>query len=167
MAGFGAAEKLCCRAGLTRIKVDRAGAREDRGRGGRDMRSFKGLIAAALMALPAAAQDAEVGAELYGDFCAVCHGEDARGGGPMAALLTLPPTDLTALTVDGEFPLTRVARQIDGRRPMLAHGGEMPIYGRYFEGQGADVAMTGEGGQPVMLSRPIADLIAYLLEVQE
>jgi hypothetical protein len=84
----------------------------------------------------------------------------------MAEVLTLPPTDLTALNAAGEFPVLRVARQIDGRNRLLAHGGEMPIFGAWFEGEGADVAMPGPGGQPVMLSRPIADLIAYLMEIQ-
>ena len=42
----------------------------------------------------------------------------------------------------------------------------MPLFGAWFEGEGADVAMQGPGGQPVMLSRPIADLIAYLMEIQ-
>ena len=115
---------------------------------------------------PAAAQDAGAGAALYGDFCAVCHGPAGRGDGPMAEALTVAPPDLTMLAEDGEFPVLRVARQIDGRDPLVAHGGEMPLYGQWFEGDGSDVAMTGPGGQPMMLSRPIADLIAYLMEIQ-
>jgi hypothetical protein len=84
----------------------------------------------------------------------------------MAEALTVAPPNLTMLAEDGAFPALRVARQIDGRDPLVAHGGEMPLYGRWFEGDGADVAMTGPGGQPMMLSRPIADLIAYLMEIQ-
>lgn len=130
------------------------------------MRLLPCLIALAATVPPAFAQDAASGAALYADYCAVCHGTDATGDGPMAEVLTVPPPDLTRLSAGGAFPLLQVARQIDGRRPMRAHGGEMPLFGRWFEGDGADVAMTGEGGQPVMLSRPIADLIAYLMEIQ-
>lgn len=126
-----------------------------------------GLTAALLMAaLPVTAQDAETGRQLYTDFCAVCHGADGTGGGVMAEVLTVPPTDLTRLAADGTFPTLRVAEQVDGRRPVLAHGGDMPIFGLWFEGDGADVAMPGNGGQPILMSRPIADLITYLQEIQ-
>jgi mono/diheme cytochrome c family protein len=116
--------------------------------------------------LPAVAQDAATGRQLYVDFCAVCHGDAGRGDGTMAEVLTVQPTDLTTLAADGRFPVLRVAEQIDGRRALLAHGGDMPIFGRWFEGDGADVAMTGPGGQPILMSRPIADLIAYLQGIQ-
>ena len=130
------------------------------------MRLFPSLVTVFFVCHPALAQDASTGAVLFADFCAVCHGEAGRGDGPMAEALTVAPADLTALRGQGDFPLLDVARQIDGRRPLLAHGGEMPVYGPWFEGDGADVAMSGPGGQPVMLSRPIADLIAYLMEIQ-
>lgn len=132
------------------------------------MRHITSLTIAACLAgpVPVAAQDAASGAVLYADFCAVCHGAGAEGDGPMAEVLTVPPPDLTALEADGAFPVVRVARQIDGRDPLLAHGGPMPLYGSWFEGRGPDVAVQGPAGQPVMLSQPIADLIAYLMEVQ-
>jgi mono/diheme cytochrome c family protein len=130
------------------------------------MRAIVCCLGALALASPLAAQEAEVGAALYADFCAVCHGAGATGDGPMADALTVPPPDLTMLGADGDFPLVDVARQIDGRDPVVAHGGEMPLFGAWFEGDGADVAMQGPGGQPVMLSRPIADLIAYLMEIQ-
>jgi mono/diheme cytochrome c family protein len=119
-----------------------------------------------LAALPAAAQDADAGRQLYIDFCAVCHGETGRGDGVMAEVLTIAPTDLTTLSASGAFPTQRVAEQIDGRRQLAAHGGDMPIFGRWFEGDGADVALPGRGGQPILMSRPIADLITYLQEIQ-
>jgi mono/diheme cytochrome c family protein len=123
-------------------------------------------LAALGLAAPASAQDAGAGALLYADFCAVCHGLELRGDGPMAGALTVAPPDLTRLAGGGDFPIVDVARQIDGRTLPQAHGGDMPLFGRFFEGQGADVAMQGPGGQPVLLSRPLADLIAFLMEVQ-
>jgi mono/diheme cytochrome c family protein len=130
------------------------------------MRALIPVVSLALTALPAVAQDAEAGRILYMDFCAVCHGETARGDGVIAAVLTISPSDLTTLSGPGDFPTLRVAEQIDGRRPILAHGGDMPIFGQWFQGDGADVALPGPGGQPIMMSRPIADLITYLQEIQ-
>lgn len=124
-------------------------------------------VMAALWAAPAPAQDAEAGRALYLDFCAACHGMEAKGDGPMRDLLRVPPSDLTALAQGGEFPILRVAGQIDGRHPVMAHGGDMPIFGRWFQGVGADVALAGPGGQPILMSRPVADLITWLMEVQE
>jgi mono/diheme cytochrome c family protein len=125
-----------------------------------------GLVAAIAVAGAASAQDAGEGARLYADFCAVCHGADARGGGVMAEVLTVAPPDLTTLAAGGAFPTLQVVRQIDGRDPLLAHGGDMPLFGMWFEGDGADVALSGPGGQPMLVSRPIADLVTWLIEVQ-
>lgn len=124
------------------------------------------VLASLLAASPALSQDAARGAVLYTDFCAVCHGLALEGDGPMAEALTVAPPDLTRLGAGEAFPIVDVARQIDGRRRPLAHGGEMPLFGNWFEGEGADVAMQGPGGQPILLSRPIADLIAFLMEAQ-
>ena len=125
---------------------------------------------ASLLAAPWAvqAQDAAQGRDLYDRFCAACHGANGQGDGVMQEVLTLSPTDLTGLTAEaqGEFPLVYVIRRIDGRHPILAHGGEMPLFGSWFEGDGPDVALSGPGGQPVMVSRPIADLVAYLEQLQ-
>ncbi|MBM9595753.1 c-type cytochrome [Roseitranquillus sediminis] len=123
------------------------------------------FLAIALLALPAAAQ--EEGEELFQTFCATCHGVDARGEGPMAALLTVPPTDLTGLTAShgGEFPTFQVVRRIDGRDPLLAHGGPMPVWGGFFEGDGG--ALREETGQPILTSSAIADLVRWLQSVQE
>jgi len=133
------------------------------------MRGHTRILAVALGlagAAQAQAQDAAEGAALYARFCAACHGDDARGGGVMTPVLTVVPPDLTALSAAGAFPLLRVVRQIDGRDPLLAHGGEMPLFGMWFESDGADVALSGPGGQPLLVSRPIGDLVAYLISVQ-
>ncbi len=134
------------------------------------MNHLTSVSLALAMALPAPAlhaQDATEGAALYGDYCIMCHGADARGDGPMAGALTIAPADLTMLSQGGPFPIFDVVRRIDGRDPLLSHGGEMPIFGRFFQGDGADVALAGPGGQPILVSRPIADLVAFLMEVQQ
>ena len=125
------------------------------------------ILALTLAGGPAAAQDAVAGADLYVRYCAACHGMEARGDGEMAAILTILPADLTQISASngGVFPIARVAQQIDGRDPMLAHGGVMPLFGEFFEGQ--DTAIRSEAGQPILTSRPMADLIAFLEAIQE
>ena len=112
------------------------------------------------------AGDPAEGAETYRLFCATCHGADATGTGPTAELMTLQPTDLTALAAGngGTFPLARVVMRIDGRDLVLAHGSPMPIFGPFFEGE--DIAIKTPAGQPVLTSRPVADLVAWLQTIQ-
>ncbi|WP_424831129.1 c-type cytochrome [Ruegeria sp.] len=111
------------------------------------------------------AQDADVGAELFRHYCATCHGLDATGNGPMAGVLVIQPTDLTALIDEnGVFPTARVVARIDGRDPLVSHGSPMPVYGPYFEGE--DTAMKTPAGQPILTSKPIVDLVAYLETIQ-
>ena len=125
------------------------------------------LTALCLTPFAAEAQDAENGAALYDLHCAVCHGADARGNGPLAPALVLQPPNLRTLTArhEGVFPLERVVTRIDGRDPLVAHGSPMPVYGPFFEGE--DTAMKTESGQPIMMSGPVADLVAFLEGVQE
>lgn len=97
-------------------------------------------ITAACMALglsvasAAGAQDGEVGATLYADYCAACHGASALGDGDMANVMTIPSPNLTLLAQanDGEFPMLKVIHIIDGRTGIRAHGGPMPVFGRVF-----------------------------------
>lgn len=132
------------------------------------------LAAVVCLAGPALAEgedvvgDAMTGAALYQTHCAVCHGAEARGDGPMAPVLLVQPADLTALVArhGGVFPLERVAARIDGRDPLVSHGSDMPVYGRFFE-EGPDVALRTESGQPLLTSQPIADLVAWLRTIQE
>lgn len=126
------------------------------------------LLALFLTATPAVAADPDPasGQGMFLQFCAACHGTDAKGDGPMAEILTVAPPDLTQLAArnDGAFPVFRVIRQIDGRDPLLAHGGEMPLFGRIFDFP--DAAIAAETGQPIITAQPIADIAAWLISVQ-
>jgi mono/diheme cytochrome c family protein len=124
-------------------------------------------VLAVLASSPALAQDDVRGKETYLRYCATCHGLDARGGGPTAAVLTLLPTDLTRLstTNGGTFPTVRVVMRIDGREPLVSHGSPMPIYGAFFEGR--DVAIKAPNGMPILTSQPVVDLVVWLESIQE
>ena len=68
----------------------------------------------------ATAQELEVimGGDLeYQNYCAVCHGVDAKGNGIMRKYLTIAPSDLTQLAKknNASFPFWQVYRTIDGR----------------------------------------------------
>lgn len=125
-------------------------------------------LAAALAATPALAAEPDpiLGMALYLDYCAVCHGMDATGAGPMADVLVMPPDDLTRLAADngGTFPTFRVVQRIDGRDPMLSHGGDMPLFGQLFDFP--DGAIAAETGQPIVTAQSIVDIVGWLRRVQ-
>ncbi len=77
------------------------------------------------------------GAGIYQAYCAACHGEDARGNGPVAPALRQKVPDLTRLSQEnaGTFPALHVKTTIllgsDDLIP--AHGSKkMPIWGPIF-----------------------------------
>jgi len=80
--------------------------------------------------------DSIQGPALYAAYCAVCHGKDAKGGGPMAKSLKVAPADLTRIAArnGGTYPLVRVRRLISGEDETVGGHGtrEMPIWGPIF-----------------------------------
>lgn len=76
------------------------------------------------------------GPALYKAYCAVCHGTDGRGNGPMASALKVQPPDLTRIAErnGGAFPMARVANIISGEQALSSGHGtrEMPIWGPIF-----------------------------------
>ena len=77
----------------------------------------------------------EAGRADFERHCAVCHGTDATGSGPLTEYLIRKPSDLTVIarTYGGAFPFDRVAAVIDGRADVAAHGPrEMPVWGYRF-----------------------------------
>ena len=70
------------------------------------------------------------GQDLFREYCAVCHGNDAKGTGPAAAALKVKPADLTLISQKNgsKFPEIRVQRVINGEDEVLAHGShDMPV----------------------------------------
>lgn len=123
-------------------------------------------IACLCLATPCAAQDVERGAEAYADHCAVCHGLDGIGDGPMAPALMFAPADLTTLAArnDGVFPTARVVRRVDGREEVMAHGGPMPVFGEILGGTSG--VIDAPDGSPIFTSEEIVDITAWLQTIQ-
>jgi mono/diheme cytochrome c family protein len=132
------------------------------------MRVILSLAAMALTTTVAegAAQDHDAGRQIFRDYCVTCHGMEGRGDGPMTQVLTINPPDLTKLSTDnnGVFPVSRVVARIDGRMPVLGHGGPMPVFGDLFEGQSG--ALDSETGAPILTSQPMVDVVTYLKDLQ-
>lgn len=119
-------------------------------------------VAAALAAglAPATAGEAKqaVGEEIFIRYCAVCHGVDGAGNGPLADALKAVPPDLTTLAKrnGGRFPTDRVAETIhNGAAP--GHGKAMIAWGRIFE---------KEGGAPSAAAH-ILDLTLFIESLQQ
>jgi len=101
------------------------------------------------------------GKQMFTTYCAVCHGQDGKGGGPAVAALKMPPPDLTTLTAknNGKFPELRVFRSIQGDVQMAAHGSkDMPVWGEVFQSMSRD---NGAGKQ-----MRTSNLTAYVKSLQ-
>ena len=95
------------------------------------------LALALALATPALAADDDLGARLYFNHCAACHGDDGEGGGPVASSMTVTVPNLRGLAQrsGGGFPRDTVAAYVDGRNVKPAHGDrQMPIWGDVFLG---------------------------------
>jgi mono/diheme cytochrome c family protein len=75
------------------------------------------------------------GEQMYQQYCAACHGRDAKGHGPLAPLLKTPPPDLTTLAKRhlGKFPYEYVSNILEFGPGPSAHGSsDMPTWGPIF-----------------------------------
>lgn len=126
-----------------------------------------GALAPLLAAPPAAAQ-APPGADAYRLACAQCHGEDARGEGPLRRFLTIAPGDLTTLRQrdpNREFPFYRVFQMVDGRALVPAHGTrEMPAWGGVFAIEAGE--RFGLYGRETYVRGRVVELVSYLEALQ-
>ena len=95
------------------------------------------LTLALVVATNAYAADDDLGARLFFNHCAACHGDAAEGDGPVAAAMrvTVPNLRKLATRNDGAFPAEAVRAYIDGRESVVAHGDrQMPVWGDVFRG---------------------------------
>ncbi|HZS03502.1 MAG TPA: cytochrome c [Blastocatellia bacterium] len=104
------------------------------------------VVSAVVLSLYAAAQSGAVtvgrsdeqgrkqipeGRELYMNYCASCHGPEARGNGQVTPALKKRPADLTRIRKrDGRFPAEHIKKIITGETVLPVHGErEMPVWG--------------------------------------
>jgi mono/diheme cytochrome c family protein len=107
---------------------------------------------------------AAMGSEHFVRYCAACHGSDGRGAGPAAAALKTAPADLTRIAArrGGEFPAGEIARFIDGRFAVAAHGTrEMPVWGERFGERVPEAGVSEE-----IVRGRILVLVEYLKSIQ-
>lgn len=102
------------------------------------------------------------GVEMFKQYCAACHGADAKGNGPAANALKTAPSDLTLMSQrnGGKFPHAQVATVIRGDTALEAHGSqEMPVSGQLFK--------TGLGNRPESeVQMRIVNLTSYIQSLQ-
>ncbi|HKO05196.1 MAG TPA: c-type cytochrome [Candidatus Acidoferrales bacterium] len=106
------------------------------------------------------ASNSPSGEELYMQHCAVCHGSDLKGSGPIPDPFRAPP-DLTTLARrhGGKFPEAYVSDMLRNGVMMPAHGpAEMPIWG-------SDFAVDRVGSAQAALR--ITNLTNYIKSLQE
>jgi len=101
------------------------------------------------------------GEQTYRQYCGACHGSDARGAGPLARLLTTPPSDLTTLAKrhQGKFPYEYVSSVLEFGPGVSAHGSsDMPTWGPIFR--------SFDNQNERVVRRRIKNLCDYLASLQ-
>jgi mono/diheme cytochrome c family protein len=102
------------------------------------------------------------GSAIFKVYCAVCHGKEGKGDGPLAGSLRFAPADLTLLAKrnGGVYSSEQVFRIIDGRKTVKGHGGpDMPIWGDAFKG-------SAEGYSEEKVKVRIDALVDFLKSIQ-
>jgi mono/diheme cytochrome c family protein len=112
--------------------------------------------------VPIKATSAASGSEMFKTYCAVCHGTDAKGNGPAASALKVPPSDLTLLAQknNGKYPDMKVSAILRGDEVLAAHGSkDMPVWGKLF--------WSLSGGHEAEVQQRVANLNTYVASVQQ
>ena len=106
----------------------------------------------------------------FREYCASCHGMDAKGDGPVAASLKKKPADLTMLAKNNGcvFPTQEVHDFIDGSKTAAGHGTrEMPLWGYAFMYRtGREVAMGAAPLSQEEVNKKIDRLAKYIQTLQ-
>lgn len=102
------------------------------------------------------------GKVMFKEYCAACHGIDAKGNGPARSALKVPAADLTTLSKrhGGEFPYDYVTNVLLFGPGVAAHGSsDMPTWGSYFQ--------HIDNYNKVVVQKRIKNLCDYLASLQE
>ena len=108
---------------------------------------------------------ASSGESMYGNYCAVCHGNNGKGNGPAAKALSVSPADLTRLSKqnNGKFPASHVYTVIRGDLNMpAAHGAKgMPLWGGLFAESSTAIPPDAD------VHQRISNLTRYVASIQK
>jgi mono/diheme cytochrome c family protein len=110
----------------------------------------------------------ELGRQEFIKSCAVCHGDDAKGDGPLSNRLDKKPLDLTLIQMNnnGVFPFIALYKVIDGRENVSMHGSRtMPIWGDRLSGESWFEVSTKHA--ETLARGKIFEMLLYLESVQE
>ena len=104
------------------------------------------------------------GQQMYQQYCASCHGENANGGGPAAAACVVTPPDLTKLAKrnGGKFPYDYFYGVLQFGQTMStpAHGStDMPIWLPLF-------LSLGNADREAVAQQRMHNLAHYLASLQ-
>ena len=102
------------------------------------------------------------GKEMFSHYCAVCHGNDAKGSGRAADSLKASPPNLTILSRKngGQFPSAHLINVLRGEANLPSHANNaMPVWAPAF-------ASPNKGGSAGSQQR-LAKLLKYLESLQE
>lgn len=125
------------------------------------------VLSTTLSVAASLAQADHAGRQEYVYSCSACHGDTARGDGPVARFLNVQTPSLTTLRQqnDGVFPLLHVIQVIDGRSGVGPHGTLMPIWGERFMAN--EIGDAGPYGAEVIVRGRILSLARYLESIQD
>lgn len=104
------------------------------------------------------------GRDAYMTYCGSCHGQEGKGDGPVADVMTVQPADLTQIRAEheGSFPVDSIYAYIDGRADVQAHGTRaMPVWGNVWGEVDGDPVPREE------VDRRIRELVEYIRSIQE
>lgn len=111
--------------------------------------------------------DAADGQALFVENCALCHGETARGDGPLARATAKAPADLTLIAQrgDGAFPRARIMSVIDGYARTEPVDPAMPEFGGLLVGD----LIPFDSGDGIMTPTPrkLVALLEYIESIQQ
>jgi mono/diheme cytochrome c family protein len=99
---------------------------------------------------------------MFRQYCAACHGLNAKGHGPARSALKMPAADLTTLSKrhGGEFPYDYVSNILRFGPGIAAHGSsDMPTWGPIFQYM--------DNYNEAAVQKRIANLCDYLASIQE
>ena len=99
------------------------------------------------------------GVDTYKEYCAACHGPNAKGNGPAASALKTAPPDLTTIAKrKGKFSASDIEVRIVGKSLPASHGNtDMPLWGHVFDAFNSD---------PNVAKLRVNNLVDYIKSLQ-